>query len=73
MISHFKTGDYAQGLIQGILKAGDQLKKHFEYLEKMANNQGYGEHTTPKAHANIGEQRKAYINKLLTLINKDKG
>ena len=30
MISHFKTGDYAQGLIQGILKAGDQLKKHFE-------------------------------------------
>jgi len=37
MISHFKTGDYAQGLIQGILKAGDQLKKHFEYQDDDIN------------------------------------
>ena len=37
MISHFKTGDYAQGLIQGILKAGEQLKAHFEYQDDDIN------------------------------------
>lgn len=37
MISHFKTGDYAQGLIQGILKAGDQLKTHFKYQDDDIN------------------------------------
>ena len=37
MISHFKTGDYATGLIQGILKAGEQLKQHFAYQEDDIN------------------------------------
>jgi len=37
MISYFKTGDYAQGLIQGILKAGEQLKTHFAHQENDVN------------------------------------
>ncbi|MGB1308102.1 MAG: TPM domain-containing protein [Oceanihabitans sp.] len=27
--SHFKNGDYKQGLVDGVLHAGEQLKKHF--------------------------------------------
>jgi uncharacterized membrane protein len=37
MISYFKTGDYATGLIQGILKAGEQLKAHFAYQDNDVN------------------------------------
>ena len=37
MISHFKTGNYTQGLVQGILKAGEQLKAHFAYQENDVN------------------------------------
>ena len=29
--SHFKSGDFKQGLVEGILKSGEQLKKHFPY------------------------------------------
>ena len=31
IIKHFKDGDMKQGLVAGILKAGEQLKKHFPY------------------------------------------
>jgi uncharacterized membrane protein len=31
MLSHFKNGNFKQGLIDGILKAGEQLKTHFPY------------------------------------------
>lgn len=32
IIEHFKNGDIKQGLVEGILLAGRQLKKHFPYL-----------------------------------------
>ncbi len=31
IIAHFKNGDMKQGLVEGILKAGQQLKQHFPY------------------------------------------
>lgn len=31
VISHFKKGEYKQGLIDGILKAGEELKHYFPY------------------------------------------
>lgn len=31
VIDHFKKGQYAKGLIEGILKAGEQLEKHFPW------------------------------------------
>lgn len=31
IINHFKNGNMKQGLVEGILKAGEQLKKHFPY------------------------------------------
>lgn len=33
MARHFKNGDFKQGLIEGILNAGEQLKKHFPYQD----------------------------------------
>lgn len=33
MASHFKNGNFKQGLIDGILSAGEQLKKHFPYQD----------------------------------------
>ena len=33
IISHFKNGNFKQGLIDGILNAGEQLKKYFPYAE----------------------------------------
>jgi uncharacterized membrane protein len=33
MRNHFKNGDFKQGLIDGILEAGEQLKKYFPYQE----------------------------------------
>jgi len=33
MASHFKSGDFKRGLIEGILMAGEQLKKHFPWQE----------------------------------------
>lgn len=29
--SYFKSGNFKEGLVQGILKSGEQLKKHFPY------------------------------------------
>ena len=31
IVGHFKSGNIKQGLVDGILKAGEQLKKHFPY------------------------------------------
>jgi len=31
MQSHFKTGNFKQGLVDGIIKSGEQLKKFFPY------------------------------------------
>lgn len=33
MVSHFKEGQYAEGLARGIRMAGEQLKKFFPYQE----------------------------------------
>lgn len=37
MASQFKNGNFKQGLIDGITKAGEQLQKYFPYLESDAN------------------------------------
>lgn len=33
MLGHFRKGDYKQGLVEGILQAGEQLKKHFPHQD----------------------------------------
>lgn len=33
MLGHFKKGNFTQGLIDGVLKAGEQLKTYFPYQE----------------------------------------
>lgn len=33
MVTHFKTGNYKQGLTDGIQRAGEQLQKYFPYQE----------------------------------------
>ncbi len=38
MMSHFKKGDFKQGLIEGVLKAGKQLETHFPW-EDMDRNE----------------------------------
>ena len=35
--NHFKTGDFKQGLVDGILKSGEQLKKYFPYTDSDTN------------------------------------
>ena len=37
MINHFKKGAYAQGLSEGIIQAGEQLKSHFPYQKNDVN------------------------------------
>ena len=37
IVSHFKNGNFKQGLIDGITKAGEQLQKHFPYLKGDTN------------------------------------
>ncbi len=37
VIAHFKEGDFAGGLSEGIIKAGEQLKAHFPYQEDDVN------------------------------------
>jgi len=37
MIAHFKQGNFKQGLIDGILKAGEKLKQHFPWQEGDTN------------------------------------
>ena len=35
--AHFKTGHFKQGLVDGILKSGEQLKKFFPFSDSDAN------------------------------------
>ena len=37
MVSHFKNGNFKQGLIDGIIKAGEELKKFFPYQDDDIN------------------------------------
>lgn len=37
MINYFKEGEIKQGLVNGILKAGEQLKKYFPYKKEDIN------------------------------------
>ena len=37
MVAHFKSGNYKQGLIDGIINAGEQLQKFFPYQEGDVN------------------------------------
>jgi len=37
MLAHFKKGDYKQGLVDGILQAGAQLKEHFPHQDDDTN------------------------------------
>jgi len=37
IIAHFKNGKTKQGLVEGILMAGEQLKKHFPYQKDDKN------------------------------------
>lgn len=37
MQSHFKSGNFKQGLVEGILKSGEQLKAHFPYTDDDTN------------------------------------
>lgn len=37
MATQFKTGNFKQGLIDGIVKAGEQLRHHFPYAESDTN------------------------------------
>lgn len=35
--SHFKSGNFKQGLVDGILKSGEQLKQYFPYTDSDEN------------------------------------
>ena len=37
MLGHFKKGNFAEGLSNGIIKAGEQLKEHFEHQDDDVN------------------------------------
>ncbi|MDN3724386.1 TPM domain-containing protein [Aequorivita sp. SDUM287046] len=37
IIAHFKNGDMGRGLVEGISKAGEQLKKHFPFKKDDTN------------------------------------
>lgn len=47
LISAFREGKYAEGLSEGIIKAGEQLKQHFPYqkddVNELSNEISYGE------------------------------
>ncbi len=37
LLNKFKKGEFAQGMAEGILKAGEQLKMHFKYMDDDIN------------------------------------
>jgi uncharacterized membrane protein len=37
IVSHFKKGNFKNGLVEGVIKAGEQLQKHFPWDENDAN------------------------------------
>lgn len=37
MLKHFKSGDLTQGLVEGVLCAGERLKEHFPYQKDDKN------------------------------------
>jgi uncharacterized membrane protein len=37
MVAQFKSGNFKQGIVNGILSAGEQLKKHFPYQDGDVN------------------------------------
>ena len=37
IVSHFKKGHFKDGLVEGVLKAGEQLQKHFPWDEDDTN------------------------------------
>jgi len=37
LLNHFKSGEFAKGLSEGIMMAGEQLRAHFEYMEDDIN------------------------------------
>ena len=37
MVEQFKSGNFKQGIVDGILSAGEQLKKHFPWSENDTN------------------------------------
>lgn len=37
MVNNFKNGEFAKGLSEGIIKAGEQLKEHFPYQKNDEN------------------------------------
>lgn len=39
VISHFKKGNFKHGLVEGILRAGERLKKHFPYDAETDTNE----------------------------------
>ena len=47
MISNFKNGDFAKGLSDGIIKAGEQLKAHYPYkkgdVNELSDDISFGE------------------------------
>jgi len=46
LVTRFKSGEFAQGLAEAILKAGDQLKVHFEHkvddINELPDDISYG-------------------------------
>ncbi len=44
---HFRNGNFKEGLVQGILKAGEQLKSHFPHknndIDELTNEISFGE------------------------------
>jgi len=37
LLKHFKSGEFAQGLSEGIIMTGEQLRTHFEYMDDDIN------------------------------------
>jgi uncharacterized membrane protein len=47
-LAHFKKGNLADGIIEGVLDAGQQLKEFFPYqsddVNELSNDISYGKH-----------------------------